>query len=75
MAHEVDGKGKVKVFEFTVSYDNGEASKKKFTDYSAGWDWARAMVDDWKSIDAENNAKIDYEYEWIDENALESEVV
>lgn len=30
MAHEVDdGKGKVKVFEFTVSYDNGEAQLEK----------------------------------------------
>lgn len=76
MVCELDGKGNVKVFTFTVSENWNESSYGedlvcRTTDYAGGWGWARQKEREIKENDPcagsddESTVKISYEYEWI----------
>ena len=78
MSYEVDGKGNIKVFIFTVrglycSEETNFSMTRCFTDYAAGWDWARQEGNDWNASDKGNAFSVDYEYEWVEhsEDSLE----
>lgn len=70
MAYELDGNGKIHVFAFTVTFNDDAgsdgSSTRCFTDYAAGWDWARQEGRDWADIDAANRYDVAIDDAWVE---------
>ena len=70
MSYEVDGKGNIRVFTFTLVYldDDGEngSTRRCFTDYTQGWDWARREGMEYESLDDENRYGVEIDSDWVE---------